>query len=147
MSADERAEAMSPDELIAIIKRGLDEDERIAEAAAGRGGPHWPNSDSEPRSPQLEHARRHDPARILAEVQSKRELLALHPHTTQRKSVGEGRLRHMYGRHWEKRLKNLDTPFCLNCHVEDGLIEGSGLCRTLIGLARPYLGSGEGRTT
>lgn len=130
MSAAERAASMSPEELIAVIERGLAADEDAAKAWLPFGNP-----DDAARA----HIARHDPGRVLADVESKREILALHPYTTQRRSVGEGRLATMYGRNWEKRLKNLDTPYCETCHVEDGVIDGGGPCDTLIALARPYL--------
>lgn len=51
------------------------EDERIALAAAARGGPVWPDAEGETRTPAVVHARRHDPARELAELAMKRWLL------------------------------------------------------------------------
>ena len=64
--------------LVEFLKARLDEDERIAKAGSEPGGPVWPNSDSETRTPQMEHARRHDPARVLAEVEAKRRILDEH---------------------------------------------------------------------
>lgn len=167
MSAAERVASMSPDELIAVVTRGLDADEQTARAASTASATPWHltseqddfdgdalisytvlrdadglelSSDRDDfGEEELRHIARHDPSRVLADVESKREILALHPYTTQRRSVGEGRLAAMYGRNWEKRLKNLDTPYCETCHVEDGVIDGGGPCDTLIALARPYL--------
>lgn len=41
MSASERAASMSPDELIAVIERGLEVDERAALAASSASTPPW----------------------------------------------------------------------------------------------------------
>jgi hypothetical protein len=62
-------------DLVEFLRARLDDDKRIAEAASEPGGPHWPNSDIEIRTPQMEHARRHDPARVLAEVEAKRRIV------------------------------------------------------------------------
>lgn len=86
-----------------------------------------------------EHIVRHDPVRVLAEVEAKKRLLELHPHTTMRQDLGEARLRTSYGPNWEKRLKRVDDMFCTTCHVEDGVIESSGQpCETLRLLSLPY---------
>jgi hypothetical protein len=58
-------------ELVEFITARLKEDERIATAAADPGGPHWPDADGEMWTSQLVHARRHDPARVLREVEAK----------------------------------------------------------------------------
>lgn len=38
----------------------------------------WPHEDGQTLSPDLDHSRRHGPARVLREVAAKRELLELH---------------------------------------------------------------------
>lgn len=78
--------------------------------------------------------------RMVADVEAKRRIVDLHPHTTQREQQGETSLRRNYGPHWEKRLKHLDEFYCERCHVEDGVIEGDGgrPCETLRLLALPY---------
>lgn len=80
--------------------------------------------------------------RMLVEVEAKRRIIALHPHTTQREVMGERRLRASYGSHWEKRLKHVDELYCATCHAEDGMISGDGgrPCETLRLLALPYAG-------
>ena len=65
-------------DLTEFLTARVDEDEAAAKAAAARGGSIWPNSDYENRTPELEHARRHDPARALREVEAKRAILAAH---------------------------------------------------------------------
>jgi hypothetical protein len=57
--------------LVEFLKARLDEDEQVAKAASDPGGPHLPAA-------QLEHARRHDPARVLAEVEAKRRIIDAH---------------------------------------------------------------------
>lgn len=108
MSAAERAASMSPEELVAVVERGLRADESAARAASPgpwsirktpyamddelgifsddseivgsgyEGGGVWDR-------PTAEHIARHDPSRVLADVQAKRDLLAaaqelLHEH-------------------------------------------------------------------
>ena len=70
---------MSPEELIAVIERGLDADEQKARACAGDG--RWTAEDIATIGPNLgveprEHMARHDPSRVLADVESKRAILA-----------------------------------------------------------------------
>lgn len=84
---------MSAD-LIAFIEARLAEDEQIARAAPG---PSWEGGDSYLGTDERDllwgewsdgfmqndasvHAARHDPARVLREVEAKRRLLALHRH-------------------------------------------------------------------
>ncbi|WP_433078897.1 DUF6221 family protein [Dactylosporangium sp. CA-052675] len=105
-------------DLLAFLAARLDEDERVARAAAGGGRWSYPGSDSvagwalydeawvianlktyehetydyaarmpamrDPRYVDADangrHIARHDPARVLREVEAKRALLALHPH-------------------------------------------------------------------
>lgn len=71
-------------ELVDFLRARLDEDERIAEEAGGRRA-EWrlarPLDDAELgdaswlRPRELRHAERHDPARVLAEVEAGRVLL------------------------------------------------------------------------
>lgn len=72
------------DELVRWLGKQLDEDERIAKKA-GMRSLQWrlarPLDDEEMgdaswlRPPELEHAERHDPARVLREVDAKRGVL------------------------------------------------------------------------
>lgn len=67
------------------------------------------------------HIARHDPARVLAEVDAKRRLIDLHPHSVWPTRKGPGHL------------------YCGTCHEEDGVIGGDGHhCLTLRLLALPY---------
>jgi hypothetical protein len=65
-------------DLVEFLRARFGEDVRIAIAAADRGGPHWPDADGEMWTNQLVHSRRHDPARVLREVEAKREIVKLH---------------------------------------------------------------------
>jgi hypothetical protein len=86
------------------------------------------------------HIARHDPARVLAEVEAKRRIIALHPHTTKRQVYSEGHLRAVGGPDWETRLEDLDALYCGTCHhVNDGCIDDR-TCETLHLLALPYAG-------
>lgn len=95
MDAAERAAAMTPDELIAVIERGLEADEQAARAASP--GPWSPNAESDEvlsvdgitvcdgfalsgrqLRATVEHIVRHDPSRVLAEVEAKRRILDEH---------------------------------------------------------------------
>ncbi|MFD0687245.1 DUF6221 family protein [Actinomadura fibrosa] len=80
------------------------------------------------------------PERVLADVGAKRRIVALHPHTTMRREIGEEHLRSMYGPNWERRLIHLDDLYCRTCHVADGKITNdAGIpCLTLRLLALPY---------
>ena len=72
------------DELVQWLGEQIDEDERIAKEAGGRRG-QWKLAtgldDAESgdaswlRPPYLKHVERHDPARVLAEIDAKRDLL------------------------------------------------------------------------
>lgn len=74
------------DDLVQWLRAQLDEDERIAKEAGGRRG-QWrlarPLDDAELgdaswlRPPYLKHVERHDPARVLAEIDAKRRILYL----------------------------------------------------------------------
>lgn len=82
--------------LVAFLRERLDEDEQVAQAAAEEGANWspgnagagvWPSDDIEnyrrpivydegrPTSEQTHHIARHDPARVLAEVQAKRRII------------------------------------------------------------------------
>lgn len=73
------------DELVRWLGKQLDEDERIAKEAGVRSL-EWrlatPLDDEELgdaswlRPPELKHAERHDPARVLREVEAKRRILS-----------------------------------------------------------------------
>lgn len=150
------------DSLVAFLLAQYDADEHLARAAQKAAfSPNWDAdgirgdlyaSSDDPQSGHviaqadkgeadvLDHAARHDPASVLADIAAKRQIVALHPHTTIRQDAGEARLRNMYGPHWEKRLIRLDEPYCDTCHVEDGVIESDDgrPCLTLRLLASPY---------
>jgi hypothetical protein len=91
------------DELVAFVRRCLDEDERVALAAQASGTPPWVNrvyaesdgyntgsikdasgytvvhvEDQTPGFATAEHIARWDPARVLAEVKAKRRILDLY---------------------------------------------------------------------
>lgn len=90
MSAGERAASMSPEELIAVVTRGLDADEETAREAGNRRWlvednmiSLWPEDEHDgfmswPTRADARHAYRHDPSRVLADVESKRAILAEH---------------------------------------------------------------------
>ncbi len=59
----------SPSEIVEFLKARLDEDEAAAKAWLLFGNPD---------ATQREHTARHDPARVLAEVEAKRRRLARH---------------------------------------------------------------------
>jgi len=80
------------DDLVVWLRQQLDEDERVARGAANEDPPPWhidehggriksgPYTvvhieDSTPRPPVAEHIARHDPARVLLEVEAKRRIL------------------------------------------------------------------------
>lgn len=73
------ADRMS-DDLVAFLRARLDEDEQAARACAGDGK--WEARDiavyGQDLSPEVRtHMARHDPARVLADVEAKREVLRL----------------------------------------------------------------------
>lgn len=77
MSASERVASMSPEELIAVIERGLEADERAARALDGAtrmlgGKPDFTGQGGPAAEAFWSHV---TPPRILAEVESKREIL------------------------------------------------------------------------
>ncbi|WP_030670760.1 DUF6221 family protein [Streptomyces rimosus] len=68
------------DDLVQFLRDRLDEDEAVARACAGDGG--WDASNIAIYGPDLapevrEHMARHDPARVLAEVEAKRQIIEL----------------------------------------------------------------------
>jgi len=81
------------DDLVAFLKARLDEDEAVAQETVADFGDHW-TVDGERVRGSVEyvdvldgpgmpyaHIARHDPARVLREVEAKRRLLALHAPT------------------------------------------------------------------
>lgn len=88
MSAPDPTASMSPDELIAVIERGLDDDEQTACGAGNRRWlvednmiSLWPEREDDgfmswPTRADARHAYRHDPSRVLADVESKRAQMA-----------------------------------------------------------------------
>lgn len=93
MSAAERAASMSPEDLIAVIERGLKADEDLARwASESVGDGRWQQrnvrivtvaDDNREVADYaiaecIDHIARHDPSRVLADVESKREILAEH---------------------------------------------------------------------
>lgn len=140
MSEIERSLAsMSPEELIAVITEGLDEDERAARECGGVPWvtpiPRAVHVDSKAIADnkvtfghlgyvgmvEREHDRRHiacwDPLRVLADVESKRAILAEHG------------------------IEELGEPYqhCRVCHDYTKHDAARAPCRTLQALARPYL--------
>lgn len=63
------------DDLVAFIGACVDEDERVALAC--RDEEFWGPGEDVP-APARRHIARHDPARVLAEVRAKREILRRH---------------------------------------------------------------------
>ena len=59
-------------DLVTWLRQQLDDDERVAQEA---GGGHWPDMAGETRTSDLVHARRHNPFRVLADVDAKRRIL------------------------------------------------------------------------
>ena len=64
-------------DLAAFLKARLNEDEAAAKAAAIPDGPEWSLPGPVPGEEQNAHIARHDPARMLREVEAKRAILAL----------------------------------------------------------------------
>jgi hypothetical protein len=76
------------DALIAFLRARLDEDERVARTADEAWDPddyEWQDLDEGPRR----HIGRHDPARVLAEVDAKRETLTFCEHLLETKRAQE----------------------------------------------------------
>jgi hypothetical protein len=94
------------DDLIAFLNARLDEDEAAAKAWLPFGNP-----DAAAR----EHIARHDPARVLREVQAMRAILAAHPHVTQPWGFG-----------------------CEVCDNDDGNLLCTGWCPTVRALGTFY---------
>lgn len=75
---------MTPDDLVTWLRAQLDEDERVAQAAIP--GPWVADGDEVLHDGDqvvlsghsTEHVARHDPVRVLAEMEAKRELIAVY---------------------------------------------------------------------
>ena len=129
------------DELVRWLGEQLDEDERIARAAGEEDGPDWHydghavltrrendlvavGSQDFMEPARGEHIAAHDPARVLREIDAKRQLLDDHPivpRTVEPTSVGGQEIGGPY------------YPFgCGNCHAdpETGEVSGFGYCLT-----------------
>lgn len=133
------------DDLVAFLRARLDEDEReirsileppadpFAAFPTSHQAMHTVILESEPRWVGGSY-------RMLVDIESKRRIIDLHPHATQRQQHSEASLRASYGPNWETLLKHLDEPYCQTCHVDDGMISGNGgrPCETLRLLAAPY---------
>jgi hypothetical protein len=65
------------DGLVAFFRAQLNEDEQVAEAVKAHGVDYWhqPDDWAELSAPAAAHAQRHDPARVLAEVHAKRQII------------------------------------------------------------------------
>jgi hypothetical protein len=68
---------MNNHELMEFLRARIDEDEQIAKATYfdHNFGYEWPDARNETRTPELIHTRRHDPARVLREIEAKRRLI------------------------------------------------------------------------
>ena len=113
-------------DLVAFLTARIGEDEQRARAALEA----WEDEDSHYEWQDLPdevfaHARWHDPARVLREVEAKRTILVEHSLTHEvippSYQAGTG----------------LDFG-CENCHDWDGVTEGRGYCGTLRALAAIY---------
>jgi len=62
------------DDLVTFLRDRLDEDEQLARTAASSGA-EWPDAAGEVRTAELAHARRHDPARVLRDVDAARRII------------------------------------------------------------------------
>lgn len=150
-------------ELVDWLRAQLDEDERVALAAAERVGPQWslrryeelpddPFSDGvvadggevigsgEVMLPEGEHIARFDPKRQLDEVEAKRRLLDLHPH---RRFAGP--LRAASPHEADHRPAFDEAPRyvgCETCHWDSDHEENypSWWCDTVRLLALPFAG-------
>jgi hypothetical protein len=131
------------DELLAFVRRCLDDDERVARETLSREASPWRPyegtygwavatesggviRDGDFDGPQVvaEHIARWDPQRVLDEVKAKRAILDEHPHepaapwgTTEVTSIG-----------------------CATCHDRSEGVIGKGWCRTVRLLAQPFAG-------
>lgn len=115
------------DDLVQWLPKQIDEDERIANEAGGHRG-QWrlatPLDDAELgdaswlRPPYLKHVERHDPARVLREVDAKRRIMECH----------------------EPWVADNGDTICGRCGREhiDGRPGGHFPCQTLRLLALPY---------
>ncbi|MFD9630075.1 DUF6221 family protein [Streptomyces violascens] len=144
------------DDLVQFIRDRLDEDEQAARTTNGYSietadgdfpgekylvlrGDHLDRFTAPLPTDLAAHIARHDPARVLAEVEAKRQLLDLHPITTVRQQYSEADLVEGVGPNYERRLKRPDEPYCETCDMYDGVIDGDGTpCPTLRLLALPF---------
>jgi hypothetical protein len=103
------------EDLVQWLRAQLDEDERTARAAdAAKDDNWWWGPDSE--SAAERHVARHDPARVLREIDAKRQLIELH----------QERLEQGYG-----------SDVCAECDF-GGVSQTYYPCATLRLLALPY---------
>lgn len=136
---------MTTPSLIEWLREQLDTDERLARCPRERDWTVEPYEPSEPGavpasswvvsgedgiamcngSYVADHIANWDPARVLAEVQSKRAILDVHPIET---DLSE----------YERGLGTGQSFGCRRCADDDGVIKGEGYCRTLQALAEPY---------
>jgi hypothetical protein len=124
-------------EFVAWLRHQIDEDERVARAA-NTEEIHWlaeygastTSDDSEA------HIKRHDPARVLAEVAAKKAILELHvPRELNFVRIPPGT-----GKDEAKRIFN-ETPKRVICSVcMEGLRPVDHPCRTVRLLAQPFAG-------
>lgn len=80
-------------DLVTFLRARLDEDEAVLRACAG-GVPQWRPEDIAIFGPDLSpevrtHIARHDPARVLKEIEAKRRVVELH-RPVQKRSTGSG---------------------------------------------------------
>lgn len=121
-------------DLVAFLRARLDEDERIARAATPGPWEQTPErvgflaseeywdvvdcSGTPAARENAEHIARHDPARVLADIDAKRQLIALHQ---------------------EKQEQGYGSDFCAECGFGE-VSQSYYPCGTLRLLALPYAG-------
>ena len=121
--------------LTEFLTARLDEDEAVAVAAenAAGGDTGWPNGSALAVDDNRANDGYHDtcvaasPARIMADVDAKRAILALHPTREYHRTNGA------------RNLYALPVIHYCACQDEDGLIVGQEPCETKLALARVYL--------
>ncbi|WP_200309451.1 DUF6221 family protein [Streptomyces adelaidensis] len=132
------------DDLVQWLRAQLDEDERIARAATrgpwvqsgigdygwtvdfGRPGAGVETADTEQGLADADFIAAHNPARVLREIESKRELVKLHSRATLRAGGGA----QYFG----------TTTVCRSCEPDHQFPELSWPCPTLRLLTAPYSG-------
>lgn len=131
------------DTLLAFLRARLDEDAADAQRAAEELGARWrydgqhvvaeaegdmvaTGSLDELEAERGAHVARHDPARVLAEVEAKRQLVLLHGRATLRAGGG--------AQHFDT------TTVCRSCEPSYQFPDQSWPCPTLRLLALPYAG-------